>query len=108
MLTFSFTFSFETVNSISVDFTYSSGETVSERIYVLPSSNPLMKWESFPEVHLSTTFPVSLSVTVISAPSTSFSPVTSVLVNDTCLSFIVTVSSSLEFLTVNLMSVAFT
>ena len=53
-------------------------------------------------------FPVSFSLTVIVAPSTSFSPVTSVLVKDTCLSFIVTVSSSLEFLTVNLILLALT
>ena len=53
-------------------------------------------------------FPVSFSLTVIVASSTSFSPVTSVLVKDTCLSFIVTVSNSEELLIVNLISLALT
>ena len=67
---------------MSVAFTYPSTCISSIKVYVSSTNNPSILWGLSPETQVSTTFP-SLSFTVKVAPSSSFSPVMSVLLIST-------------------------
>ena len=78
IVTFCVSAVFSTVNLISVDLTNPSGARSSRSVYSFPTVNPSIVWVLSVDVHSSIRLPSS-STTDNFAPSSSFSPVISVL-----------------------------